>query len=752
MTFSRPFILYLLWLLPLVPLLFRWGDRVRLTGLRHFGLPEKEHSKKRRFFFRELLLLGSLGCLILALGGPQYGYRWEDTPGRGRDLLIALDCSKSMYAQDVPPSRMVGAQREIKDLLPFLRGERVGLTAFSGSAFLQCPLTADFSGFALFLDSLDPFRMPRGGTNLEEALRVSLEALPEQPGRSQAILLVTDAENTEGDPRPLLAEARRRGIPVFALGVGTSRGSTIPNPSRRGAPVRDASGSPVISRVNLPLLQEMAGLTGGKAILSVPGDEDIKALVRSIRGTLETTEFAATPRKVPIDRYQWFAGASLLMLLLFLVLPEMPSTAFRKRCTKPPKTFLSAWFLAAVLGFSFCSFPAHAEEERLSPEQELPRLLEQQIEHPTDPRLAYNMGNAYYRMGRFEEAARSYESLFDGETPWEEMPREFVGAGWYNRGNALYRMGKLEEAAESYRRALEMNPRDDEARKNLAFVLYQLEQQQQQQQQHEEQEQENQEQEGGEEKKDSVENSRNGPDSEDSLEHSSGESSEKEAPSGENREKREGAEQEDRKGDGRENHAEESGEPQAPKPSGNGSETSSKKEPSSSESSSGLPPEGSPESLKEPRGPSPASPENRTSPKDHENALSEGTPGESKEPEDTAGKASPFETGEELPESREESSRAFETLPSEDDAHPQSGDLLQLPPPLKREISRKEDPPELQNLRAASEDADPPSTASSSSGESIAPDMMERLLHRLRDMPGEALIPRGMYEAVEKDW
>ena len=747
MTFNRPFILYLLWLLPLVPLLFRWGDRARLTGLRHFGLPEKEHSKKRRFFFRELLLLGSLGCLILALGGPQYGYRWEDTPGRGRDLLIALDCSKSMYAQDMPPSRMVGAQREIKDLLPFLQGERVGLAAFSGSAFLQCPLTADFSGFALFLDSLDPSRMPRGGTNLEEALRVSLEALPEQPGRSQAILLVTDAEDTEGDPRPFLEEARRRDIPVFALGVGTSRGSTIPDPSRRGAPVRDASGNPVISRVNLPLLREMADLTGGKAILSVPGDEDIKALVRSVRGTLETTEFAATPRKVPIDRYQWFAGASLLALLLFLVLPKMPSKVFRKRRAEPRKTFLSAWFLA-VLGFSFCSFPAHAEEERLSPEQELPRLLERQIEHPTDPRLAYNMGNAYYRMGRFEEAARSYESLFDGETPWEEMPREFAGAGWYNRGNALYRLGKLEEAAESYRRALEMIPRDDEARKNLAFVLRLLEQQQQQR---EEQEQENQKQEDGKEKKDSGENSRNGPDSEDSSEQSSGESSEKEAPSGENREKRKGAEQEDGKGDGRENHAEESGESQAPKSSGNGSESSSKKEPSSSESSSGLSPEGSPESLKEPRGPSPASPEKTTSPKDHEKALPEGMPGESKEPEDTAGKASPFETGEESSENREESSRAFQALPSED-AHPQSGDLLELPPPLEREVSRKEDPPELQNLRAASEDVSPPSAASSSSEESIAPDMMEHLLHRLRDMPGEALIPRGMYEAVEKDW
>ncbi|HOO65238.1 MAG TPA: hypothetical protein PK364_15135, partial [Synergistaceae bacterium] len=125
MSFHFPFALYLLVLLPLIPLLFRRGDSLRKAGLRHFGIPERTFFRKRRFLFRELPLMASVACLILALSGPQYGYRWEDSPSRGRDLLIALDCSKSMYAQDVPPSRMVAAKREITDLFEALKGERI---------------------------------------------------------------------------------------------------------------------------------------------------------------------------------------------------------------------------------------------------------------------------------------------------------------------------------------------------------------------------------------------------------------------------------------------------------------------------------------------------------------------------------------------------------------------------------------------------------------------------------------------------
>jgi Ca-activated chloride channel family protein len=635
--------------------------------------------------------------MILALSGPQYGHRWEEAPGRGRDLIIALDCSKSMYAPDVPPSRMVAAKREIKDLLPFLRGERVGLVAFSGSAFLQCPLTADFSGLTLFLDSLDPSRMPRGGTNLAEALRVALEALPEKSGRSQAILLVTDAEDTEGDVAPVLEEARERNVPVFALGVGTAQGSTIPDPSRRGAPVRDASGNPVISRVNLPLLQEMARSTGGRAVASVPGDEDIKALIRGVRGTLETAEFDLAPRKVPIDRYQWFVGGSLFFLLGYLIFQRFFGDPGEG--SKIWKMLGGTFLLAACLAGLLLSGNAEAGGRKtpvISPEQELAHLLEKQIENPKDPRLAYNIGNAYYRMERFEEAAASYESLFDGETPWEEISSEFAGAGWYNRGNALYRLGDLEEAAESYRKALELTPQDEEARKNLEFVLRQLEEQQKQEQEQEQQEQQGEQQ---SDQKDESGNTENSQDSQDSSETS-------EQPSGGASGEKE-TEQEKREGDDRQKKGNE-------------------KDPS----------EGVPRESDE-------SKESKESQKSQETSQE---PSHAKA-ESEAG----AETREEdPPESGEESSRSLEAIPKGEE-NPESGDALPLPPPLEREVSRKEDPPDLQDLRAASEDQGA-SQSPAPSEKTVAPDMMERLLHRLRDMPGEALIPRGRYEPVEKDW
>ncbi len=763
LSFSRPLMLYLLWLLPLVPLLCRSGDLVRRTGLRHFGLSEKGLGGRRRFFLRELPLLASLACLIIALSGPLYGHRWEETPGRGRDLLIALDCSKSMYAPDVPPSRMVAAKREIKDLLPFLKGERVGLVAFSGSAFLQCPLTADFSGLTLFLDALDPSRMPRGGTNLAEALRVALEALPERTGRSQAILLVTDAEDTEGDVAPLLEEARRRNIPLFALGVGTAQGSTIPDPARRGAPVRDASGNPVISRVNLPLLQEMASLTGGRAVPSVPGDEDIKALIRGIRGTLETAEFSLAPRKVPIDRYQWFLGGSLLFLVIYLVFQRLFGDP--RGPVKIGKMLGGSLLLAACLGGMLLSGDAEARQRtapEISPERELAHLLEEQIENPKDPRLAYNIGNAYYRMERFEEAAASYESLFDGETPWGEIPAEFAGAGWYNRGNALYRLGELEESAASYRKALELNPQDEEARKNLEFVLRKLEEQQKQEQEQEQQEQsegnsreEQNEEEKEEEEKEEKENS-----SEESKTREGNEASEEQEQSQEqNQERKENRGQGEPRNSGSQKESGESSQGENPRDTGSSrgergeqDEHEKHEEPEEPGSQSKEKREDISEEIPE---------EPRESGKSQEFNKSQ----ESREPQETPQEPSPAEAGaenaeaereaqaqeEDAAESDKESSLAPKAVPGED-TDPESGDALPLPPPLEREVSRKEDPLNLKDLRAASEEEGASSQNPTSSEEAGAPDMMERLLHRLRDLPGEALIPRGRYEAVEKDW
>ena len=618
-----------------------------------------------------------------------------------------------MYAEDVSPSRMVAAKREIKDLLPLLKGERVGLVAFSGSAFLQCPLTADFSGLTLFLDYLDPSRMPRGGTNLAEALGVSLEALPEKSGSSQAILLVTDAEDTEGDVAPVLEEARGRNIPIFALGMGTAQGSTIPDPARRGAPVRDASGNPVISRVNFSLLQEMAAATGGRAVASVPGDEDIKALVRGIRGTLETAEFSLAPRKVPIDRYQWFVGGSLLFLVLYLVFQRFfgdPREAVTIR-----KMLGGSLLLAACLGGLLFSGNAEARGRTaldISPKRELAHLLEKQIENPKDPRLAYNIGNAYYRMGRFEEAAASYESLFDGETPWGEIPVEFAGAGWYNRGNALYRLGELEESVASYQKALELNPQDKEARKNLEFVLRKLEEQQQKQEQEQEQqgEQQQQNQEQNQERK---ENREQGEPRNSGSQKESGESSQGGNPRDTEYSPGERGEQDEHK------KHEEHEEP--------GSQSKKKGEDISEE----IPEE----------------------PKESDTSQESNKSQESREPQEIPQEPSPVEAGAENAEAqREVQAQEEDAAESDKESSPESGDALPLPPLLEREVSRKEDPLDLKNLRAASEDQGASGQSPAPSEEAVAPDMMERLLHRLRDLPGEGLIPRGGYEAVEKDW
>ncbi|MEJ2653853.1 MAG: VWA domain-containing protein, partial [Acidihalobacter sp.] len=174
---------------------------------------------------------------------------WQKIERRGVDIVIALDCSRSMLATDIQPDRLSRAKREIYDLLAMLEGDRVGLVAFSGTAFLQCPLTIDYQAFNLFLEVLTPDYLPVGGTDLAAALRTAQGAFDPKAASEKAVILITDGENTgPDDPLQAARDAQKAGIKLFCIGVGSNDG--VPVPAAEGGFKKDAAGRIVMSHLD----------------------------------------------------------------------------------------------------------------------------------------------------------------------------------------------------------------------------------------------------------------------------------------------------------------------------------------------------------------------------------------------------------------------------------------------------------------------------------------------------------------------
>ena len=225
-----------------------------------------ESPQKWQRGLRTGLLCLSMLAIVVALMRPQWGFEFVEAPRVGAEIMVALDVSRSMLAEDVAPNRLERAKAELRDLLPFLAGDQVGLIAFAGRASVLCPLTPDFGFLRLVLDNLDPGTVPRGGTRLEEPIRKATAGFGTAGDLSRVILLFTDGEDHDSFPLDAAQEAAERGIRIIVIGFGDEDGSEIfVTDPRTGARTRvvDSGGRPVISRLDGDLLREIALETGG---------------------------------------------------------------------------------------------------------------------------------------------------------------------------------------------------------------------------------------------------------------------------------------------------------------------------------------------------------------------------------------------------------------------------------------------------------------------------------------------------------
>ena len=421
----------LLWLLALIPLLAVTGWMLRRRGVRLTRIAEKGlwptvlpgHSPKRQRI-RNLLRLAALALAIVALARPQWGFSWEKVQQRGLSILVALDTSRSMLAQDIKPDRLQQAKWGVRDLLKQLRGDRIGLVAFSGDAFLQCPATIDYAAFTMMLDDVYAGIVPVGGTDLYEALDTAMDSFErsEEGAADKVIILISDGEGHTGDPLSLVKRLKEDGIRVFTIGVGTRQGELI---QTSDGFVKDKEGNVVKSALNEEILERIAMETGGFYVRSAPGDFGLERIYQQGLAQLQRENREERMSRIWTERFQWFLAAALLLLGVEACIRPVRFNRERTQRTQMPgwKNAMHSLRSLAIGILLFLPLISPAEET---------------------PRSAMRKGLKAYRNGDFTNAVELLEKTV----------LEFPAVGNYNLANALYRMGEFEQAEEHYTEAL----------------------------------------------------------------------------------------------------------------------------------------------------------------------------------------------------------------------------------------------------------------------------------------------------------
>lgn len=327
MRFESGDILYWLWAMPLLVLLLIWlqyRKNLFMTRFAQKGLLDEigANVAGRKNRYKQILFVCVFVFSILALARPQWGFQWQEIKREGLDILLVIDTSKSMLTQDVKPNRLERTKLAVRDMLNKLHGDRIGLLAFAGKAFLVCPLTVDYSGFLLSLEDLDTSTIPRGGTNIAAAIDEATKEYDTTPSKYKAVIILTDGENWEGDPLAAAAKAEQKGIKIYCVGIGTPEGELIrvPNSSGQYDFLKDESGNFVKSRLNEKLLQQIALTTGGIYVRASGAQFGLDLIYDQELSRIEKREIQEKMEKKYFERFQWPLSIALFLLLLETIL------------------------------------------------------------------------------------------------------------------------------------------------------------------------------------------------------------------------------------------------------------------------------------------------------------------------------------------------------------------------------------------------------------------------------------------------
>lgn len=323
MKFGASYMAVWLWLVPALigfyAFYFKAGTRImeRFAEKRILTEISKSFDKKKRNIKKWMLIISSL-FMIIALMRPQWGFQWQEIKRQGLDILIALDTSNSMLAEDVLPNRLERAKLAVKDLVKKLRGDRVGLIAFSGSAFLQCPLTVDYDGFLLSLDDVSTGTIPLGGTSLSKVIYSAIRSYEGAKSIEKILIVITDGEDLEGGVEKAVAKAKTEGIKIFCVGIGSPDGELVPITDSTGKKVflKDSEGNVVKSRLIEEHLQNMALTTGSMYVRSSGAEFGLDLIYNEKLSKLEKEEFKNKMEKRYHERFQIFLIFAFILMLV----------------------------------------------------------------------------------------------------------------------------------------------------------------------------------------------------------------------------------------------------------------------------------------------------------------------------------------------------------------------------------------------------------------------------------------------------
>ena len=489
MNLSHLWMLNLLWLLPLAAVVLVVQSRKKKRAMQVFAdahLLDRltAHTHRGRRAIKAVLLLLSLGLMLFALAGPRWGSRYEEVSQKGVDVMLLVDVSPSMLVEDIEPSRLERARREILDFIKVVQGDRVGLIAFAGAAFIQCPLTLDYAALEMFLGALQPDLIPVPGTDLGAAIETGISAFDVQSTTDKVILLITDGEDNEKQGVKAAGRAAAKGVKIFVFGIGDVGGGPIPEIDGSGGFKKDQQGKLILSKLEEDGLRQIASLTGGTYVRSVAGDLDLDILYfDGIKSRTRAQELKSGKIKVYEERFYLFVLIAFILLLIEGFVDEK----IRFKADSGRKTAAArAGLLGAAVMVIWVATAARSQAAE-SPDElyrkgrfaEAEKAYSQSdMDNPRDLRYRYNRGCAAYQNGDYQAAAAAFASVV---RRGEDDDMRFKAA--FNLGNATYRQGDFQSAVDHFKQAVAADPSSQDARHNLELALRAVQQQREQEQQ-----------------------------------------------------------------------------------------------------------------------------------------------------------------------------------------------------------------------------------------------------------------------------
>lgn len=335
--FAHSEYLYALYLIPIIIVLIWYSVRKQNQLLEKFA-NTKLHKilfplrSSAKVFFKNGLIILSVILLILALANPQIGSKVEEVKQVGIDVYILLDVSLSMKAEDIKPSRLEKAKHEIAKLIHKLSGDRIGLIVFSGKAFIQFPLTTDYSAANLFLSAVSVKSVPQPGTAIGPAVQLAMNSFKKDEETQRAIVIITDGEDHEGELDSVIEEANNLGVKIYAIGLGSPQGVPIPIYNKSGRQTgykKDRNGNVVLTKLDEATLQDITEKGNGQYYRGSNNDDELEMIYNDL-ASLEGSEYGATKITEYEDRYYYFLIPALLILFIEVFIKERKSKFFSR--------------------------------------------------------------------------------------------------------------------------------------------------------------------------------------------------------------------------------------------------------------------------------------------------------------------------------------------------------------------------------------------------------------------------------------